>query len=85
MYLQKVPNKQKKTFFNTSFLFASGRLMTKIAGPDPLVRGMDPGIRIYTKMSWIPNIHRGIRKLVPSFIFVFRKEKFKIKNAGKIL
>ncbi len=23
--------------------------------PDPLVRGMDPGIRIHTKMSWIRN------------------------------
>ncbi len=31
--------------------------MTKIAGsdPDPLVRGMDPRIRIHTKMSWIRN------------------------------
>jgi hypothetical protein len=24
--------------------------------PDPLVRGMDPQIRIYPKMSWIRNI-----------------------------
>jgi hypothetical protein len=23
--------------------------------PDPLVRGMDPRIRIHTKMSWIRN------------------------------
>ncbi len=23
--------------------------------PDPLVRGMDPRIRIHTKMSWIGN------------------------------
>ncbi len=40
--------------------------MTKIAGsgiqdscpdpnPDPLVRGMDPRIRIHPKMSWIRN------------------------------
>jgi hypothetical protein len=33
--------------------------MTKIAGsdpnPDPLVRGMDPRIRIHAKMSWIRN------------------------------
>jgi hypothetical protein len=27
----------------------------EIANPDPLVRGMDPRIRIPTKMSWIRN------------------------------
>ncbi len=29
--------------------------MTKIEDPDPLVRGMDPRIRIHTIMSWIRN------------------------------
>jgi hypothetical protein len=29
--------------------------MTKIAGSGPLVRGMDPRIRIHPKMSWIRN------------------------------
>jgi hypothetical protein len=29
--------------------------MTKIRIPDPLVRGMDPRIRIHTKMSWTWN------------------------------
>ncbi len=27
--------------------------------PDPLVRGMDPRIRIHTKMSWIRNTGLG--------------------------
>jgi len=27
--------------------------------PDPLVRGMDPRIRIHTKMSWIRNTGSG--------------------------
>jgi hypothetical protein len=45
-------------------LLTSWRSMTKIAGsgsrigiqdPDPLDRGMDPRIRIHTKMSWIRN------------------------------
>jgi hypothetical protein len=29
--------------------------MTKIADPDPLVRGIDRRIRIHTKISWIRN------------------------------
>ncbi len=44
-------------------MLASRRSMTKIAGsgsepdpnPDPLVRGMDPRIRIHPKMSWSRN------------------------------
>ncbi len=59
-------NKQKKLWWKISFLLASWRSMTKIAGsgsririqdpdPDPLVRGMDPRIRIHPKMSWIRN------------------------------
>ncbi len=58
MYLPSKSNKQKN-FFEISFLLASWRPMTKIADPDPdpLVRGMDPGIRIWihTKISWIRN------------------------------
>jgi hypothetical protein len=50
MYLQKVTSKNNLT---------SLRSLTKIAGPDPdqdpLVRGMDPRIRIRTKISWIRN------------------------------
>ncbi len=61
MYLQKVIS--RTTFKKISFLLASWRSVrsvTKIAGsgdpnPDPLVRGMDPRIRIHTKMSWIRN------------------------------
>jgi alkyl hydroperoxide reductase subunit AhpC len=35
--------------------------MTKIAesGPDPLVRGLDPRLRIHTKMSWIRNTDKN--------------------------
>jgi hypothetical protein len=29
--------------------------------PDPLVRGMDPRIRIHTKMSWIRNTEKKIK------------------------
>jgi hypothetical protein len=39
--------KEKNAFF------ASLKSMKKV--PDPLVRGTDPGIRIRTKMSRIPN------------------------------
>jgi hypothetical protein len=59
-----------------SFLLASWRSMAKIAGsgsgsisqrhgsadPDPLVRGMDPRIRIHSKMSWISNTVHNILK-----------------------
>ncbi len=61
-------NMQKTFFLKISFLLASWRSMMKIewsgslsgsgseyTGPDPLVRGMDPRIRIHTKMSWIRN------------------------------
>ncbi len=53
MYLQKVIS---RNFFYISFLLASWRSITKIAGSGSgLVRGMDPRIRIHTKMSWIRN------------------------------
>ncbi len=50
MYLHKVISRKVK---KNSFLLASWRSMTKIAGPKPLVKGMGPRIRIHTKMSWI--------------------------------
>ncbi len=53
MHLQKVIS--TKTFFSISFLLESWKSMTKIRIPDPLVRGMDPRIRIHTKMSWTWN------------------------------
>ncbi len=57
MYLQKVPDITEKL----SFLLESWRSMTKIADPDPLVRGMDPWLRIWihTKMLWIRNTSRS--------------------------
>ncbi len=46
---------QKNFFFN---LFFVGILKVNDENPDPLVKGMDPRIRIriHTKMSWIRNI-----------------------------
>ncbi len=53
MYLKKVIS--KKTFKkDISFLLASWRKQED-PNPDPLVRGMDPRIRIHTKMSRIRN------------------------------
>jgi hypothetical protein len=63
--------------------------MTKIAGsetgsisqrhgsadPDPLVRGMDPWIRIYTKMSWIQNT---------GFLLLFRRTELKVANVTEL-
>jgi hypothetical protein len=46
-----VPSKSNKQ--TNILLMMSWRWLTKIAGPDPLVRGMDPRIR--TKFSWIRN------------------------------
>jgi hypothetical protein len=58
-------NKQKKCLNKNSFLLASilkvndekSRIRIQDPNPDPLVRGMDPGIRIriHSKMSWIWN------------------------------
>ncbi len=56
MYLQKVIS--RKTFFKLVFVGVLN-VNDEIAGsgsdPDSLVRGMDPRIRIQTKMSWIRN------------------------------
>ncbi len=48
---------QKNFVKKISFLLASWRSMKKYKdpNPDPFVRGMDPRIRIHTKMSWIRN------------------------------
>jgi hypothetical protein len=42
-------------------------------GPDPdsLVRGTDPGIRIRTKMSWIPNTAVSSYKQYPKKIILY--------------
>ncbi len=51
-------NKEGKIYLKIIFLLALWRSMTKIArsgSRDPLVRGMDPRIRIHHKMSWIRN------------------------------
>ncbi len=59
MYLQKVIS---RIFLNQFFVDIlkvndknSGILILLFTDPDPLVRGMDPGISIPTKMSWIRN------------------------------
>jgi hypothetical protein len=60
MYLQKLISR-KTLYKKIIFLLASWRSMTKKQNtdphPDPLVRGMDPRIRIrfHPKMSWILN------------------------------
>ncbi len=75
-------NKQKSFFIKINFLLASWRPMTKIGGlyphPDPLVRSIDPWIRIHTKMSWIRNtdgmdyfqrFHGQIKRINYSMVF----------------
>ncbi len=51
-----VPSKSRKTFFKISFMLASWRSMTKIAGSGFRIR-----IWIHTKMSWIRNTARYCR------------------------
>ncbi len=51
MYLQNVIS--RNTLFLNSFLV--GVLEVNEKNPDPLVRGMDPQIRIHTNMLWICN------------------------------
>jgi hypothetical protein len=36
--------------------------------PDPLVRGMDPRIRIHPKMSWIATLPKMVYKLQKVFL-----------------
>jgi hypothetical protein len=58
MYLQNV-HKQKNFFINKFFVTVlkvnDEKEQDLDPHPDPLVRGMDPQIRIHTKMSWIRN------------------------------
>ncbi len=52
LFFQK-SNKQKNNYFLLAWhLKGQGR---KLQDPDPLVRGMDPRIRIRRKMRWIRN------------------------------
>jgi hypothetical protein len=54
MYLQKVIS--RKTFVKNLFFVGVLKVNDeKKQDPDPVVRGMDPRIRIRTKMSWIRN------------------------------
>jgi hypothetical protein len=64
MYLQKVISRKNKIinlFFVGILKVYDENSRNRIQdldpdpNPDPLVRGMDPGIRIHTKMSWIRN------------------------------
>ena len=60
MYLQKVMSRKN---FVQNYFFAgilkvndeNRRIRIQDPDPDPLVRGMDPRIRIHPKMSWIRN------------------------------
>jgi hypothetical protein len=57
MYLQKVTS---RLIFFAGILKVNDensriRIQDPDPNPDPLVRGMDPRIRIHTKMSWIRN------------------------------
>ncbi len=45
----------KKKFGKNIFFCILMKLVESGADPDLLVRGTDPGIRIPTKMLWIPN------------------------------
>jgi hypothetical protein len=58
MYLQKVLSR-KTFFFNIFFIFLKVNDENS-RDPDPLVRGMDPRIRIHSKMSWIRNTGCGL-------------------------
>jgi hypothetical protein len=60
MYLQKVISRKNcvKNKFFASILNVNdenSRIRIRDPDPDPLVRSMDPRIRIHPKMSWIPN------------------------------
>jgi hypothetical protein len=57
------------------------RMFLSLLDPDPLVRGMDPQIRIriHTKMSWIRNTWRllifNVRYRVDKYLFNFLVEE----------
>jgi hypothetical protein len=48
-------NKQENFFKKNLFFVGLFKVKDENPHPDPLVRGMDPRIRIHTKMSWIRN------------------------------
>jgi hypothetical protein len=58
MDLQKVTNSKncvKKLVFAGILKVNDENSRIRIQDPDPLVRGLDPRIRIHIKMSWIRN------------------------------
>jgi hypothetical protein len=67
MYLQKVIC--RKTFFKLVFCWRLEGQLFELQDPDPhrdpdpLVRGMDPRIRIHTKTSWIRNTGSCYKKI----------------------
>ncbi len=56
MFIQKVIS--RKLYFKNFFFWRLESQWRKKQDPDPLVRGMDLRIRIYTKISWIRNTAR---------------------------
>jgi hypothetical protein len=60
MYLQKVISRKNcvKNLFMAGILKVNdenSRIRIQDPDPDPLLRGMDPRIRIHPKISWIRN------------------------------
>ncbi len=79
-YLLNVPsksNKQKNFWGKISFLLASWRSMTKIAGSGSISQrlGSPVRIRIHTKMSWIWNTSLDAVPYVPVCFIEFRCQK----------
>jgi hypothetical protein len=72
----KQKNCVKKQFFTGILKVNDANSRIRIQDPDPLVRGMDPRIRIriHSKMSWIPNTALGnIFSLETHFLMIFLK------------
>jgi hypothetical protein len=75
MYLQKVISRKncvKKNWFFVGILKVSDEnSRIRIQDLDPLVRGMDPRIRIHLKMSWIRNTAlKGSHRMGYGWIFL---------------
>ncbi len=73
MYLQKVISRKHcvKNWFFVGILKVhdeNSRVWIQDPDPDPLVRGMDPRIRIHPKISWIRNTayNRDVRIVTKS-------------------
>ncbi len=60
-----ISNEQKNVLKKLVFCWHLEGQWRKQQDPDPLVRGMDPRIRIHTKMSWIRNTARDSKKILP--------------------